>query len=166
MVNHDFYPTLLEAADIEPDPRQKLDGISTLAIWRNPSKLALRESLYWHYPLDQPHFLGGVSSGAIRNGDWKLIEFFDPAKTDKFELFNLKNDPSEKENLAESESKVLEKLKHDLQVWREKIGALIPSPPLLVQTRNLLFGEHFSNCLLYTSPSPRDRQKSSIPSYA
>ncbi|MBP51615.1 MAG: hypothetical protein CMI27_00550 [Opitutae bacterium] len=144
VVNHDFYPTLLEAADIEPDPKQRLDGISNLATWRNASSVVSRDSLYWHYPLDKPHFLGGVSSGAIRSGDWKLIEFFDPARTDKFELFNLKNDPSEKKNLAVSKSKVLEKLKHDLKVWRENIGAQIPSRPLLVQTRNLLFGEHFS----------------------
>ena len=36
VVNHDFYPTLLEAADIKPDPKQKLDGVSTLATWKNP----------------------------------------------------------------------------------------------------------------------------------
>jgi hypothetical protein len=94
--------------------------------------------------LDRPHFLGGVSSGAIRNGDWKLIEYFDPKKSEQLELFNLKNDPSEKTNLARSKSEVVQKLYRDLKVWREKIGAQIPSRPLLTQTRNLLFGEHFS----------------------
>ena len=144
VVNHDFYPTLLDAADIEPDPKQKLDGVSTLATWKNPSSSVSRRSLHWHYPLDRPHFLGGVSSGAIRNGDWKLIEYFDPAKPEKFELFNLKSDPSEKKNLTESKPKVVQQLYKELQVWREKIGAQIPSRPLLTQTRNLLFGEHFS----------------------
>ena len=144
VVNHDFYPTLLEAADIEPDPKQKLDGVSTLDTWRNPSSAVSRKSLHWHYPLDRPHFLGGISSGAIRHGNWKLIEYFDPKKSEQFELFNLKNDPSEKTNLAESKSEVVQKLYRDLQVWREKIGAQIPSRPLLTQTRNLLFGEHFS----------------------
>jgi arylsulfatase A-like enzyme len=144
IVNHDFYPTLLEAADIEPDPKQKLDGVSTLATWKNPASSVSRRSLHWHYPLDRPHFLGGVSSGAIRNGDWKLIEYFDPAKPEKFELFNLKSDPSEKKNLTESKPKVVQQLHNELQVWREKIGAQIPSRPLLTQTRNLVFGEHFS----------------------
>jgi arylsulfatase A-like enzyme len=144
VVNHDFYPTLLEAADIEPDPKQKLDGVSTLAIWKNPASSVSRRSLHWHYPLDRPHFLGGVSSGAIRNGNWKLIEYFDPKKSEQFELFNLENDPSEKTNLARSKSEVVQKLYGDLKVWREKIGAQIPSRPLLTQTRNLLFGEHFS----------------------
>jgi hypothetical protein len=94
--------------------------------------------------LDRPHFLGGISSGAIRHGDWKLIEYFDPAKSEKFELFNLKSDPSEKTNLAGAKPEVVKKLYHDLENWREKIGAQIPSRPLLTQTRNLLFGEHFS----------------------
>ena len=144
VVNHDFYPTLLEAADIEPDPKQKLDGVSTLATWKNPSSAALRKSIHWHYPLDRPHFLGGISSGAIRHGDWKLIEYFDPKKSEQFELFNLKNDPSEKTNLAGAKPEVVKKLYCDLENWREKIGAQIPSRPLLTQTRNLLFGEHFS----------------------
>ena len=144
VINHDFYPTLLEAADIKPDPKQKLDGVSTLATWKDPSSGVSLKSLHWHYPLDRPHFLGGVSSGAIRNGDWKLIEYFDPAKPEKFELFNLKSDPSEKKNLTESKPKVVRQLHHELQVWREKIGAQIQSRPLLTQTRNLLFGEHFS----------------------
>ena len=90
VVNHDFYPTLLDAADIEPDPKQKLDGVSTLATWKNPSSGVSRKSLHWHYPLDRPHFLGGISSGAIRHGNWKLIEYFDPKKSEQFELFNLK----------------------------------------------------------------------------
>jgi hypothetical protein len=144
VVNHDFYPTLLEAADIEPDPKQKLDGVSTLDTWRNPSSAVSRKSLHWHYPLDRPHFLSGISSGAIRHGNWKLIEYFDPKKSEQFELFNLKNDPSEKINLAGSKSEVVQELYRDLLVWREKIGAQIPSRPLLTQTRNLLFGEHFS----------------------
>ena len=73
VVNHDFYPTLLEAARIEPDSKQKLDGISILSTWQNPAKPTKRDSLHWHYPLDRPHFLGGVSSGAIRKNDYKLI---------------------------------------------------------------------------------------------
>ena len=76
-VNTDFYPTLLEAVGVTPDPQQQLDGISTLANWQHPNAKPERDLLAWHYPLDKPHFLGGISSGAIRVGDWKLIENFD-----------------------------------------------------------------------------------------
>ncbi len=144
VVNHDFYPTLLEAAKIEPDSKQKLDGISTLSTWQNPAKPTKRDSLHWHYPLDRPHFLGGVSSGAIRKNDYKLIEYFDPARPQKFELFNLKKDPSEKNDLSNTNPNLVKKLHQELLSWREKTGARIPSRPLLTESRNLLWGEHFS----------------------
>ena len=144
VVNHDFYPTILEAAKIEPDSKQKLDGISTLSTWQNPAKPTKRDSLHWHYPLDRPHFLGGVSSGAIRKNDYKLIEYFDPARPQKFELFNLKKDPSEKNDLSGANPNLVKKLHQELLSWREKTGTRIPSRPLLTESRNLLWGEHFS----------------------
>ena len=144
VVNHDFYPTLLEAAKIEPDSKQKLDGISTLSTWQNPAKPTRRDSLHWHYPLDRPHFLGGVSSGAIRKNDYKLIEYFDPARPQKFELFNLKKDPSEKNDLSNKNPSLVKELHKELLSWRKKTGARIPSRPLLTESRNLLWGEHFS----------------------
>ena len=144
VVNHDFYPTLLEAAEIQPESKQKLDGISILSTWQNPAKPTKRDSLHWHYPLDRPHFLGGVSSGAIQKNDWKLIEYFDPTRSEKFELFNLKQDPSEKNDLTNVKPDLVEKLHQELLSWRETTGARIPSNPLLTESRNLLWGEHFS----------------------
>ena len=144
VVSHDFYPTLLEAAAIKADPDQTLDGVSTLATWLNPKQAPDRQALHWHYPLDKPHFLGGVSAGAIREGDWKLIEYFDPARLEKFDLFNLAKDPSEKKALASSEPKRVDELHRELIAWRERTGARIPSRPLLASPRNLHFGEHFS----------------------
>ena len=93
----DFYPTLLAAAKIKPDPAQTLDGVSTLETWKNPDKPIARAFLAWHYPLDRPHFLGGFSGGAIRAGDWKLIEHFDSGQV---QLFSLKDDPGEEVDLA------------------------------------------------------------------
>ncbi len=144
VVNHDFYPTLLKAGGVQPDPKQKLDGVSILETWRNPDVAPKREALHWHYPLDRPHFLGGVSGGAIRVGDWKMIEFFDPARKGKHELFNLAKDPSEKTNLAADEPKRVRDLQGRLTKWRAQVGARIPSRPLLAEPRNLKFGEHFS----------------------
>jgi len=144
VVNHDFYPTLLEALAIKPDPSQTLDGVSTLSTWKTPKIAPKRKALHWHYPLDKPHFLGGVSAGAIRDGDWKLIEYFDPARPEKFELFDLSKDPSEEKDLASSEPKRVNELHRKLVSWRERTGARIPSRPLLASPRNLHFGEHFS----------------------
>ena len=144
VVNHDFYPTLLEAAKIEPDPSQHLDGISVFNTLQNPKRALKRKTLHWHYPLDRPHFLGGVSSGAIRSGNWKLIEYFDPMRPEKFELFNLGTDVSEERNLASTEPKRVRELHRELVSWRQWIGARIAARPLLVHPGNLIFGEHFS----------------------
>jgi len=124
-MNTDFYPTLLEAAEVKADPKQKLDGISTLANWKDPKSASEREFLAWHYPLDRHHFLGGVSGGAIRAGDWKLIEHFD---TGEFQLYSLADDPSESKNLvSEYPDKVIE-MKAKLVLWRKSVGAQMADP--------------------------------------
>ncbi|MDF1754027.1 MAG: sulfatase-like hydrolase/transferase [Verrucomicrobiales bacterium] len=138
--NVDFYPTLLEAAGLSVEPDETIDGVSTLKSWEDPATSPDREFLAWHYPLDRPHFLGGISAGAIRSGNWKLIEPFDSG-TD--ELFSIADDPSESTNLASEKPKVVAKLKQQLQSWRESVGARMPSPPFLTDSRNLYFGDHF-----------------------
>jgi arylsulfatase A-like enzyme len=124
-VNVDFYPTLLEASGIAPDSKQSLDGVSLLGTWRDPRIAPCREALHWHYPLEKPHFLGGRSGGAIRAGDWKLIEYFD---NNTVELFNLANDPGEKTNLASEHPAKREELFAKLIQWRKAIGATKDAP--------------------------------------
>ena len=82
-----------------------------------------RDVMYWHYPLDKPHFLGGVSAGAIRKGDWKLIEFFE---TGKIELYNLAEDEGEKNDLSAAHPDKVKELLEMLVVWRAEVGAEIP----------------------------------------
>ena len=139
-MNIDFYPTFLAAAGIEPDKAQTLDGTSILATWKNPKQKNEHSTLCWHYPLDKPHFLGGVSGGAIRDGDWKLIEHFD---TGERELFSLADDPSEKTNVAGKHPDKVKILVKKLEDWRLSVEAKHPSPPLLVKPRSLAFADHF-----------------------
>ena len=117
-VSMDYYPTFLEAAGISVDKSHILDGESILPLLKNvKSKLATRP-FYWHYPLEKPHFLGGVSAGAFRYGDWKLIESFDKSS---YELFNLASDPGETNNLAESEPERLKEMLRKLKEWRREL---------------------------------------------
>ncbi len=118
----DFYPTFAAMAGIQPDPKQHLDGISLLPLLVNPKAKLKRDALYWHYPLKKPHFLGGNSSGAIRVGDFKLIEYF---TSGKLELFNLANDPSEKKNLLSFMPAKAKELHRRLQRWRAEVNAKI-----------------------------------------
>ena len=124
-VNVDFYPTLLKAIGVAPDKKQTLDGVSMLNTWRDPEAAPKRTVMYWHYPLEKPHFLGGRSGGAIRSGSWKLIEFFD---TNKVELFHLDSDPSEKTNLAAQRPNKRHELHTQLFRWRKSVGATKAAP--------------------------------------
>jgi arylsulfatase A-like enzyme len=121
--NIDFYPTLLRLAGLRPDPAQHLDGVSILPLLKNPHAKLARSTLYWHYPLKKPHFLGGRSSGAIRQGSFKLIEFFDKGTV---ELYNLKEDIAEQHDLAKKLPEKAAELQKRLKAWRLNVGAKIP----------------------------------------
>ncbi len=121
----DLYPTLCQMVSLEPgSSRQPLDGKSIIPSLINPESVFDRKALYWHYPLEKPHFLGGRSSGAIRAGDWKLIEFYENGQC---ELYNLADDIGEKHNLARQHPDRVNQLKRQLTDWREKTGATIPA---------------------------------------
>ncbi|WP_461107385.1 sulfatase [Spirosoma koreense] len=112
----DIYPTLLELASVEPASDLVLDGVSFARVLRKNGKPSSR-TLYWHYPLPKPHFLGGRSAGAIRSGDFKLISYFDNGQV---QLFNLAADPGEQTDLSEKLPAVRSKLLTQLQQWRTR----------------------------------------------
>ncbi|MBL8796339.1 MAG: DUF4976 domain-containing protein, partial [Planctomycetia bacterium] len=80
-------------------------------------------SLYWHYP----HYSnqGGKPGGAIFDGDFKLIEFFEDGKT---ELYSLREDPGEQNDLAARLKDDVKELYKELGEWRKKVNARIPGP--------------------------------------
>ncbi len=121
--NVDFYPTFLQFAGLRADPCQHLDGVSILPLLKNPEAELARNTIYWHYPLKKPHFLGGRSSGAIRQDSWKLIEFFDNGVV---ELYNLAEDIAEEHNLAGKLPKKAAELQKRLTAWRLDVGAKVP----------------------------------------
>jgi len=118
----DFYPTFAAAIGSTPDPRQKLDGVSILPLLKDAKADVPPRELYWHYPLARPHFLGGVSGGAIRAGHWKLKEEFTAGK---LELFNLKEDLGETKDLAGSMPEKVKELHKKLKTWRGDVGAKV-----------------------------------------
>lgn len=114
----DFYPTLLEILGLPQNTEQITDGISLLPLLKEPGKRLKREAMFWHYPLEKPHFLGGRSAGAVRRGNWKMIQFYE---NDKVELYNLAEDLEEKNNLAESHPQIVQELLNLLTNWRKPI---------------------------------------------
>jgi arylsulfatase A-like enzyme len=133
VTNLDFYPTLLEVAGVEQPAGKILDGQSILPVLTQKGMLEER-SLFWHFPIylqaylkegdptQDPLFRTRPGS-AIRYGDWKLIQYFE--YTD-LELYNLKEDIGETNNLAETNPEKLQELLKILENWREEINAPVP----------------------------------------
>jgi arylsulfatase A len=118
----DFFPTLLEIAGGRVDPRWSADGVSLVPLLERSGTLR-RDALYWHYP----HYSnqGGVPSGAVRSGDYKLIEFFEDGR---LELYNLASDIRESEDLSKRDPRRTAELHHMLRNWRESVHATMPLP--------------------------------------
>lgn len=126
MSSIDFFPTFAEIAGVElSDPT--LDGISILPALTQSASLK-RDALYWHYP--HYHSLGIAPSGAIREGKYKLIEWFEksidgPETEGAFELFDLEADPGERNNLAASMPDKTQDLYEKLRAWRKSVNAQV-----------------------------------------
>jgi arylsulfatase A len=116
----DLLPTLLELAGVKHEA--KIDGSSLADVLLNDGTLK-RDAIYWHYP----HYSnqGGRPGGAIRRGDYKLIEFYDSGRR---ELFNVATDIGESKNLALEKPDLVEQLAADLAAWREAVGAQMMTP--------------------------------------
>lgn len=121
----DFYPTFLEMAGGAPPQGATIDGRSLVPILEQSGDLG-REALLWHYPLDREHFLGGRSSGALRKGDHKLIEFYD---TGELELYNLAEDLGETNDLSDEQPEKVYRLKQQFRNRLEEIMANQVVPP-------------------------------------
>lgn len=121
VIGMDFYPTLLEFAGLDPLPAEHKDGISIAPLLTGAKKSLERDTLYWHYP----HYHRTKPYGAIRNGDWKLIEFFEDGR---LELFDLKTDPYECDDLAKARPEKAAQLLAKLKEWRKDVSAQMPTP--------------------------------------
>ncbi len=129
VIGIDFYPTLLEMAGIEPPPGQIPDGQSLLPLLRETGNLD-RETLYWHFPAYLEPYNNEqwpwriTPCSAIRKGDWKLIEFFE---YEELELYNLREDIGEQQNLSEQNSEKVQELVQELRNWRQELQAPVPN---------------------------------------
>ena len=121
VISTDFYPTILEMLGLESKSLQHVDGKSFVRALEN--KQYNRGAIYWHFPHYSNH---GMQSpgGAIRLGDYKLIEYFE---NNSFQLFNLKNDIGEQNDLSTSEPEKAAELLSMLNEWRRVTSAQMMS---------------------------------------
>ncbi len=124
VITTDIYPTILELAGLPLRPDQHLDGRSLAGLLSGDEESLEREALYFHYP--HYHHINSMGpAGAVRMGDYKLIEVYE---TGAVELYNLKADIGEQNDLAPSMPELTAKLTKKLHDWRENSGAVMPTP--------------------------------------
>ncbi len=113
----DFFPTFLAATGAKA-PAQNLDGVNLAPLLTGGA--LDRDAVYWHYP----HYHHCAPSGAIRKGDWKLIEYYEDGR---LEMFNLARDPGEHHDLASIFPDRATALRDQLAAWRNNVNAAMPS---------------------------------------
>lgn len=117
VVSTDFYPTMLEMADLPAKPEQHKDGVSLVPLLKQNGAIK-REAIYWHYP----HYSnqGGFPGGAIRVGDYKLLERFEDGRV---HLYNLKDDIAERDDLAMQMPDRATQMRKSLHAWYKEVDA-------------------------------------------
>jgi arylsulfatase A-like enzyme len=126
VISTDFYPTILDMAGLplkKKESRKPLgDGVSLVPLLKGATSID-REALYWHYP----HYSnqGGFPGGAIRMGDFKLIERFEDGRV---HLYDLQNDIGERQDLADQYPQLVEKMRNRLHEWYKQVDAKFLQP--------------------------------------
>ncbi len=117
----DLLPTMLHLAGLENLIYKNIDGLNITPMLHG-SRID-RQAIFWHYP----HFgnQGGWSGAAVRSGDYKLIEKFEIGD---FELYNLREDIGEKNNLSPEKPEVRDELILKLRKWQQENNAVFPEP--------------------------------------
>lgn len=121
VISMDFFPTILEVAGLETSPSVPLDGESLLPLLHQTGTLE-RDAIYFHYPNYAFHGENRLG-GAIREGKYKLINFYDD---DSVELYDVVNDLSEEHDLSDELPGIADQMKAKLGSWLESSGARMP----------------------------------------
>ncbi len=110
----DLFPTVVKAANV--DIKHEIDGLDLRPALEG--KPLDRDALYWHYP----HYSnqGGMPGGAIRLGDYKLVERYEDGRV---HLYNLKDDIGELKDLSSEQPELTKQLTADLHAWYKTVDA-------------------------------------------
>jgi len=126
VISNDFYPTIAEMTSTAIPGGKICEGVSLMPLINGKKKLPEKRALYWHFPHYSNH---GMQSpgGVIRMGDYKLIEYFENKTV---QLFNLKKDLGETNDLAKSNPQKVQELRDMLHSWQKSKGfeGLKPNP--------------------------------------
>ena len=117
-VNTDIYPTLLDLCGLPMLPEQHLDGMSMKSFMEGEP--VFDRTLFWHSPKGRPVQTGDHTCSAVRMGHYKLINYY---KENRIELYDLKKDPYELNDLSKTDKELMQKLLNRLNIWKRDINA-------------------------------------------
>ncbi|MCC9603565.1 sulfatase [Stieleria sp. JC731] len=125
VISNDFFPTIQHITRPQAPLTAKVDGTTLVPLLTGTGDLK-REAIYWHFPHYSNH---GMQSpgGAIRMGDFKLLEYFENGSV---QLFNLRDDISEQHDLSKAMPDKVEEMRTMLKQWRMRVGAAMPEEKL------------------------------------
>jgi arylsulfatase A-like enzyme len=123
----DWYPTILDMLEIRRKPDQHFDGQSFVPALKG--KRLGRDTVFCHFP----HYIDATSAipaTYVRKGDWKLIRLYcdNDDQSDRFELYNLKDDISEEHNLADKHPEKVMELNALISKFLKDTNAAVPKP--------------------------------------
>ena len=121
VITPDYFSTIAEICGGQVENKSAIDGESLVPLLRQSGGLK-RDAIYWHYPHYHPG--GATPYSAVREGDFKLIEFFED---EHVELYNLREDLSEQTDLAAKLPEKTKALREKLHAWRQTVGAQLPT---------------------------------------
>lgn len=131
VIGVDFYPTLLEVANIQKPLNTDVDGDSFVPLLSG--KPAPQRDIFWHFPAYLEAYKGDKRNkdafrtrpvSTIRSGDFKLHQFYEDGRV---ELYNIRADIGETKDLSKYNPVKTKELKDKLEAWKQKTNAPIPT---------------------------------------
>lgn len=126
LIIEDFYPTILEMAGIRGYKTvQPIDGVSFMPLLKGTGDPSVGRSLFWNCPNIWGNDGPGIGpTCSVRNGDWKLIYYYE---TGKKELFNITEDIGEHNDVARQHPDIVKRLSGELGTYLRKVDGQRPS---------------------------------------
>ncbi len=135
IIGVDFFATFCQMLQCDAPADQPLDGIDIMPLMTGTTdnESANQRALFWHFPayLQGANYTGAHDNlfrarpfAIIRQGDWKLIHLFE---NNQWELYNLRQDIGESNNVAAQHTDLVEQLTQKLKSWQTDVQAAIPT---------------------------------------
>lgn len=126
LIIEDFYPSILEMAQVKNYKTvQPIDGLSFIPLLKQTGDPSKGRKLYWNCPNIWGNTGPGIGATCtVRDGDWKLIYYYENGKK---ELFNIPNDIGEKNDLASQNAPIVKRLSKELGKHLRKVDGQRPS---------------------------------------